>query len=313
MVKPSAGNAREVLGGAISANSALARREMFDQCWFDVPDHTSRRRVEGLQRMKHTRVGTAAKDQWLLIGLLGIVAATCGGGEPQTEPPPSAAPHSVADSAKRYEGTHDAATCAEVKGWAWDQTQPDRRVEIEIYEGGTVVARATADQYRPDLDKAGKGDGRHSFVYRFAHPLEDGRSHTFGVRVSGDKVNLALTPKSVTCDATGVVTESVGNGALYEGSLDAVTCEAIKGWAWRKDRPNEPVDVDVLAEQRVIATVSANVPRDDLKAAGKSDGAHAFSVAPPPSLRDGKQHQIRIRITSTDIELAGTDHALTCR
>ncbi|MGO9818970.1 MAG: tetratricopeptide repeat protein, partial [Acidocella sp.] len=54
---------------------------------------------------------------------------------------------------------------AKVEGWAWYPDQPETRVELEFLADGVVIGSAIADLSRPDLAKAGIGDGCHSFSW----------------------------------------------------------------------------------------------------------------------------------------------------
>jgi SAM-dependent methyltransferase len=51
-------------------------------------------------------------------------------------------------------------------GWVWNQTAPDERLTVSVVVNGNTVATALADTYRPDLERAGIGDGRHAFNIR---------------------------------------------------------------------------------------------------------------------------------------------------
>ncbi len=67
----------------------------------------------------------------------------------------------------------------------------------------------------------------------------------------------------------------------WEGYVDAADAGQIRGWVWDPAAPDERVAVAVEADGQVIATVTADGPRADLAAAGKGDGAHAFSFSRP--------------------------------
>lgn len=51
-----------------------------------------------------------------------------------------------------------------VSGWAFDPSEPDARIRIEVSANGRVIGRVLADRYRVDLEKAGIGDGLHGFL-----------------------------------------------------------------------------------------------------------------------------------------------------
>lgn len=52
----------------------------------------------------------------------------------------------------------------QVRGWAFDDSDPAQHLEIEILCGGRVIGRARANFYRQDLEAGGIGAGDHAFV-----------------------------------------------------------------------------------------------------------------------------------------------------
>ncbi|WP_133218493.1 hypothetical protein [Paracraurococcus ruber] len=61
-------------------------------------------------------------------------------------------------------GVIDNLTPDALYGWAWDFGHPEHRVRVVLRIGGRTLAEAMADSLRPDLAKAGIGDGRHAFT-----------------------------------------------------------------------------------------------------------------------------------------------------
>ncbi len=53
-----------------------------------------------------------------------------------------------------------------LRGWAWCETAPERRLEIEVLINGAVVGATLADLHRQDVQDAGKGDGRYGFAWK---------------------------------------------------------------------------------------------------------------------------------------------------
>jgi hypothetical protein len=97
-----------------------------------------------------------------------------------------------------------------------------------------------------------------------------------------------------------------------EGFHDGADCGSIFGWAWNSAQPNATVSVDVYADNVLIATAPANLFRQDLFNAGKGNGAHGFSIATPANLIDGQPHSIRVRISSSNIDLFNTPRTINC-
>jgi SAM-dependent methyltransferase len=97
------------------------------------------------------------------------------------------------------EGHHDLATCREIAGWAWDSSLPDVPIYVDIYDGDKLLATVLADTPREDLRRAGKGQGRHAFVFPVPRHLKDGKPHSIWVKISGSDIVLSHPPKVITC------------------------------------------------------------------------------------------------------------------
>jgi hypothetical protein len=79
------------------------------------------------------------------------------------------------------------------------------------------------------------------------------------------------------------------------GTLDEVSCDAIRGWVQSPSSPEVPIDVrlhfDGPKESTVPHPFLADIARDDLcSALGSCE--HAFHVPPPLSLFDGNEHPV---------------------
>lgn len=62
-------------------------------------------------------------------------------------------------------GHVDVFSKTRIAGWALYNQHPDKRVPIDIYFNGELVAEIVADQFRNDLLKLNKGDGHHAFIF----------------------------------------------------------------------------------------------------------------------------------------------------
>jgi len=72
----------------------------------------------------------------------------------------------VNDSAGALRGHIDAVGESCIKGWAQNVEHPEAPVCLDIYAGGQLLGQMLANQYREDLEQAGLGSGRHSFIFR---------------------------------------------------------------------------------------------------------------------------------------------------
>jgi hypothetical protein len=99
----------------------------------------------------------------------------------------------------------------------------------------------------------------------------------------------------------------------YEGYHDITNCNAITGWAWDANRPNDPVKIDLFDGDRKLATVTADAFRQDLLDAKKGNGKHGFSYPTPPQLKDEKPHSIKMKFAGTEVELQFTPKVINCK
>ncbi len=65
--------------------------------------------------------------------------------------------------AAEIRGLVDNATPDRLYGWAWNAAAAAERLTVEARLGGVTVHATVADLARPDLAKAGVGDGCHAF------------------------------------------------------------------------------------------------------------------------------------------------------
>ncbi|RAJ95506.1 putative secreted protein (Por secretion system target) [Larkinella arboricola] len=98
----------------------------------------------------------------------------------------------------------------------------------------------------------------------------------------------------------------------FEGYLGGLDCTLLRGWAWDRNRPNSPVHVEILDGQKVIATVIADDYRQDLKDAGKGNGAHGFNFSIPETLKDNLEHSFGTRIRGSSYILRDSPRKLKC-
>jgi hypothetical protein len=138
---------------------------------------------------------------------------------------------------------------------------------------------------------------------------------TFTPSFSGAKsifLRASSTGGTSGYDLLGSWTVPQNAPASFGGWQDTAGCSSIDGWAWDRNRPNTPVNVDIYDATTLLATVAANIFRSDLVGAGIGNGYHGFRWAVPAWLRDGRMHQIRARVSGADSDLAGSPKTITC-
>lgn len=84
-----------------------------------------------------------------------------------------------------------------------------------------------------------------------------------------------------------------------QGNVEAITEEAVLGWAHDPQNPETAVAVAIFLDDELVGTVPAAAFREDLRSAKLGDGRKAFYFNPAPFLRE-TESVIRIAFLSTD-------------
>ena len=202
-----------------------------------------------------------------------------------------------------FQGFHDGAGCNTISGWAWNASDPNNPINVDIYDGISLIATVPAIQFRPDLVTAGIGNGFHGFSFTVPASLKNGSPHSIRARFPGTTTDLQRTPRTITCS---------GAAPIYEGIFEAADCNTISGWAWDQNDPNSPINVAIFDGNQLIATVLAIQFRQSLADQGIGNGFHVFVFNTPASLKNGQPHTIRVRFSGSSAELTSSPRTITC-
>jgi hypothetical protein len=88
-----------------------------------------------------------------------------------------------------------------------------------------------------------------------------------------------------------------------QGSIDCCNEDGIVGWIIDTNNPHEPLEIEIIIDEEVIATTIADVFRPDLLDTGFKNGGHGFNVSIPDKFFDGKEHVAVIKEISTGLSL----------
>ncbi len=128
---------------------------------------------------------------------------------------------------KQDDGYLDVADCNQISGWAWDRTNQNGAILVDIYDGNTLIAGGVlANQFRQDLLNAGKGNGQHGFSIATPASVKDGKPHSIGVKfTSGSNAGnyLGSSPRPVVCGAR-----------MFPNSSYPVTVSGAGGQTWEQ-------------------------------------------------------------------------------
>jgi glycosyltransferase involved in cell wall biosynthesis len=148
----------------------------------------------------------------------------------------------------------ECVTRDHIAGWAWDAARPDAALAIQILDNGVPIARVLANFYRPDLARAGIGDGRHSFDIRIPGGLAPLERHVIQIKHERDGADLTGSP---------VVIEPASS---FDPALERAIAQAITATDTRHDR--EHVLHFMLAQTDRLLQTNA-----------EADGRHAERLA----------------------------------
>jgi len=79
-----------------------------------------------------------------------------------------------------------------VAGWALDILRPNIPIRLEIVAEGKLIGQTMAGCYRPDLEQAGLGNGRCSFMFRYGPGGAPCDPHLVQVRRASDQATLPM-------------------------------------------------------------------------------------------------------------------------
>ncbi|GAB0119400.1 Hint domain-containing protein [Acidisoma sp. 7E03] len=94
-------------------------------------------------------------------------------------------------------------------------------------------------------------------------------------------------------------------GGPLRGRLEWADHASVSGWAWLPDHPDEPVVLEILDHDEIIAVVLADQFRGDLRRAGMGDGRHAFHAELPRRLAPSRAHRLIARRAADCLPLPG--------
>ncbi len=103
-----------------------------------------------------------------------------------------------------------------VYGWAFDSERPEEAVQVGVRAGAHCIGTGTADLLRPELQRAGIGQGRHGFSIDVNIPFYSGQRIELELFDTGTGSALAAVPFILHCrDPRGVRVEELDSRSLH--------------------------------------------------------------------------------------------------
>ncbi len=139
------------------------------------------------------------------------------------------------------------------------------------------------------------------------------RARTSGVYYAKVFIGTSSTGSTGTGDYLLSISRNCAAGMppQYQGSHDGAGCNTISGWAWDQNDPSSTVSVDIYDGNAFIATIPANMYREDLLNAIGSP-SHGFSYSTPAALQDGAVHFINVKFSGTNTLLPNSTRPIQC-
>src|SRR2546430_11411188 len=138
----------------------------------------------------------ALRQSFLAFGFLILLGGLSGLGEARaTAKSPERLNSKETSAAAAYQGYFDSADCSTIYGWAWDSTQPNSPISVDVYDGSSYLTTLQANQFRSDLP----GNKNHAFNYTTPDSLKNGSGHTIHIKFAGTSTELTNSPRTITC------------------------------------------------------------------------------------------------------------------
>jgi len=112
-------------------------------------------------------------------------------------------------------------------------------------------------------------------------------------------------------EAAGSVPQPEPRRPQQVGSMDKVENDEISGWVWDPATPDEPVDVEILDDDKVVLRARAENYRRDLQEVGVGDGRHGFVLRGLAGVLPYSRHRVRVRRATDGRDLPGSPFWLT--
>ncbi len=134
-----------------------------------------------------------------------------------------------------YEGSIDRLTTTHASGWIYGR-EAGRAAHVVAVLHGRIIGEARAALYRPDIEKAGLGDGFCGFDLPFSEPVRDGELHFVTVQPRGSNLSIPRTSDDTYRDLVGALTRrypGAGRSRTVLGGLWTDRTDALQILAGR--------------------------------------------------------------------------------
>lgn len=181
---------------------------------------------------------------------------------------------------------------------------------IELERHDIILAEDTPVE--TFIDSGSRRKFENFLDYRRMYPVDEQRSMSF--------CRPKLRNAKETADIRSRLAERAGCQKKFKrskldlnflGFLDEVSRSRVSGWAWLPDHPEKYVDLDVIVDNGLIATVTADRFRHDLLSAKIGNGFYGFELTFSPALSE-LDHIIDVRLSKSHKSIVSCPTVLRC-
>ena len=101
-------------------------------------------------------------------------------------------------STGNYTGSVDVLSCSSISGWAADRNSLNSSINVNVYDGSTLLLTLPANGSRSDVGAYLGDNGLHAFGGAIPASIKDGKAHTITVR-PGNSTSPLYGQQSLTC------------------------------------------------------------------------------------------------------------------
>jgi len=130
----------------------------------------------------------------------------------------------------------DPEALFQIGGWAFDSTQPNTAISVDVYDNGVLLTSPLANLFRQDLLNAGVGNGYHAYSIATPGSLKDGAPTTSPSISTALRINWEAqapaqpSPAPATGPATSTITPTRSPASTPTMDADGVGSAGTSGY-----------------------------------------------------------------------------------
>lgn len=202
------------------------------------------------------------------------------------------------------QGFVEAIRAFQVRGWAVDADHPEEAIQVELVLGGKSLGHWPANVFRDDMRRKWKNDGRNGFIINLDERLPDSAFTDLVVRAKGPAGVETVIPRleGIRLGDPTIPDQAVAAaGPDIRGFLASATATRVIGWACDTRLPDSAVRIDILVDDTLIASATADLPRPDIVAAGiGTTGRYGFDFSLPQPLDEAQLARVQALAVTAD-------------